>query len=717
MNGSMVCACGLIGVMLAGQGQALAFDVDSTNRQAAVLPTLPAISVTASRTPRRILEDPRTAYRIAAPGQTQGRCPRTTPDALKGIPSVMVQKTSYGQGSPYLRGFTGFRTLGLVDGIRLNNSVFRDGPNQYWNTVDPMSLEACDLVLGPGSVLYGSDAIGGMLNALTVTPPAGVDGQPAEWERHLLYRGSTAERSNTGRAEAGGPLGSGASFIGGVSAKTFGDLEGGEKVGIQKHTGYDELDFDGRVDMRPGDDQRLTLAHQTVSQDDAWRTHRTIYGVDWRGLKHGDDKVHAFDQHRDLTYLRYGIDELDGVVDGANVTLSRQDQQEDLVRVRADDTGDEQGFDVETWGGSVQLQSASPIGDWVYGGDYYHDIVDSYARRLKADGSIGKVEIQGPVADDATYDLVGVFVEDTVRLLDGGVDLIPGARYTHAGTDADRVKDPVTGSATTLNDDWDASTLSLRALVPLTDDRDHVLFTSLAQGFRAPNLSDLTRLDTARSNEIETPSPGLDPEEYWSFEVGAKSRLARLESQISYYYTWIDGMIVRAPTGQTMDGLIEVTKQNAGDGFVQGVEWIERCLLTDAWSAWVAATWMEGEAEAYPTSKSVLERDNLSRVMPPTVQIGMRLDVASGRGWVEALVDAADQADALSAEDKRDTQRIPPGGTPGYAVWSLRGGARVMDGLDLTLAMENVLDADYRIHGSGVNEPGRNVIVTADYRF
>jgi len=49
----------------------------------------------------------------------------------------MVQKTSQGQGSPFIRGFTGFRTLFLIDGIRLNNSAFRDGPNQYWNTVDP----------------------------------------------------------------------------------------------------------------------------------------------------------------------------------------------------------------------------------------------------------------------------------------------------------------------------------------------------------------------------------------------------------------------------------------------------------------------------------------------------------------------------------------------------------------------------------------------------
>ena len=80
-------------------------------------------------------------------------------------------------------------------------------------------------------------------------------------------------------------------------------------------------------------------------------------------------------------------------------------------------------------------------------------------------------------------------------------------------------------------------------------------------------------------------------------------------------------------------------------------------------------------------------------------------------------MDAADDADKLSADDARDTQRIPPGGTPGYVVWNVRAGMTVCDGLEATLAVENVLDEDYRIHGSGVNEPGRNLVLAADCRF
>ena len=92
---------------------------------------------------------------------------RTLPEAFRELPGVHVQKTSNGQGSPFIRGFTGFRTLALIDGVRFNNSTFREGPNQYWSNIDAMSLDHLELIPGQGSVLYGSDAIGGTMNVFT----------------------------------------------------------------------------------------------------------------------------------------------------------------------------------------------------------------------------------------------------------------------------------------------------------------------------------------------------------------------------------------------------------------------------------------------------------------------------------------------------------------------------------------------------------------------
>ncbi|MFM7183091.1 MAG: TonB-dependent receptor plug domain-containing protein [Verrucomicrobiales bacterium] len=131
--------------------------------------TLPPVVVTATREMRSILEQPNSVVALDAEKflETQAR---TLPEALLETPGILVQRTGPAQGSPFVRGFTGYRNLALIDGIRLNNSVFREGPNQYWGTIDPYGLAGIELVKGQGSVLYGSDAIGGTLNALTLRP-------------------------------------------------------------------------------------------------------------------------------------------------------------------------------------------------------------------------------------------------------------------------------------------------------------------------------------------------------------------------------------------------------------------------------------------------------------------------------------------------------------------------------------------------------------------
>jgi len=675
---------------------------------------LPEVVVTALRAETALAEVPGTVH-VVDREALQAAAPRTTPDAFRGLPSVMVQKTGYGQGSPYLRGFTGFRTLMLVDGIRLNNSTFRDGPNQYWNTVDPWAIARYETVMGPASVLYGSDAVGGAVNALTLAPPAWA-GQ-ATWERTLAARVATADESLQTRAGVRGRATERLGFAAGATWKKFNDVRGGADVGRQRHTGYEEADFDLRADYDFASGATLTLAHQQVAQDDAWRTHSTFYGIDWKGLKAGDDQKRSYDQDRALTYLRLADADRAGAVAAYRLTLSRQTQDERLHRVRADGRRDESGVDVTTWGAALELESPSALGRWVYGVDVARDEVDSFSRRYKADGSLNKVEAQGPVADDATYDLVGVFVQDTAALFGGALEATPGVRYTYAALDADRVLDPVSGAVGARSDDWDSVVGSLRLLAPLGAERRHAVYGGLAQGFRAPNLSDLTRLDAARSGEIETPVDDLDPERFVSAELGARYDDGRRSAEIAGYYTWIEDLIVRAPTGETVDELQEVTKKNAGEGYVAGVELTLGWQVAEDWHLRLSGSWMEGQADAYPTSDPLAVRDYVSRLMPLTGQAAVRWQPAGEAYWLEAVVDAAEKADRLSADDERDTQRIPPGGTPGYAVLTLRGGATVRDDLQLTVALENVADEDYRIHGSGVNEPGRNLVVQAEWTF
>ena len=260
------------------------------------------------------------------------------------------------------------------------------------------------------------------------------------------------------------------------------------------------------------------------------------------------------------------------------------------------------------------------------------------------------------------------------------------------------------------------ATLSVRFSHELAVANKASLFGGISQGFRAPNLSDLTRFDSARSSEIETPVADLDAEDFLTYEVGFKYLSDRWSSQFAIYFTDITDMVIRTPTGNVIDGDNEVTKRNSGDGFVQGVELQSRYRIDDAWSIYGNLTWMDGEVGTYPTSAPVLVDEPLDRLMPLTASLGLRWAPETSAGWVEGQVSYAARQDTLSTRDATDTDRIPPGGTPSYTVATLRGGWQLSPELGISAALENLFDVDYRIHGSGVNEPGRNFVVTLVWR-
>ena len=674
---------------------------------------MPPMVVTATRDDRLAEDAPFSTSLLGGDQLRLEDAVRTVPESLKHEPATMVQKTAHGQGSPYIRGFTSQRNLLMIDGVRLNNSVFREGPNQYWNTVDALSLHQIELVRGPFSALYGSDAIGGTVNGIT----RGVrDLRPdSTWDRNLYYRYSSAEDSHTGRLESIGKLTDDLTLTLGYSYKDFGDLEGGSTVGTQEKTGYDERDWDVKLEYFFSDDVYVVLAHQSVDIDDAMRTHKTIYGIDWEGLSIGKEYRRTLDQNRDLTYLQYHQYNGDGFAEEIHAGVSYHQQSEERDRLRSRDRHDVQGFDCNTIGVFASLKSPSAIGTLVYGVEFYHDDVDSFKRSLNPDGSVRSTSIQGPVGDNATYDSLGIYLQDEIALSERA-SLILGGRYELAEAEAGVVEDPATGDAISISDNWDAAVGSARLLYALNDARSCNLFAGVSQGFRAPNLSDLSRLDSARTDEIETPSPDLDPEHFTSGEVGIKAATDALSVQLAYFYTDIDGMIVRTPTGAVIDGDREVTKMNGGDGYVQGIEFDSRYRLLDCLTVFGVLTWMDGEVDTYPTSDAELATEYIDRLMPVTGTMGLRCDLNT-RLWIEGSCTAAAKADKLSTRDQSDTSRIPPGGTPAYTVGDVRAGWVCSDSLAVSVAIENVTDEDYRIHGSGLNEPGRNLVLALQSSF
>jgi hemoglobin/transferrin/lactoferrin receptor protein len=275
---------------------------------------------------------------------------------------------------------------------------------------------------------------------------------------------------------------------------------------------------------------------------------------------------------------------------------------------------------------------------------------------------------------------------------------------------ADKISTPDTANPTSLSKSWNDTVANITLNYRLNLQQN--LYAGLAQGFRAPNLSDLTRFDTARTNEFEIPSTDLDSEHYTNLSVGYKYYSNQLLLDWSVFYTLVRDQIERIPTGnQNADGEFEISKENIGDGYFTGSELSIKYALNPSWSFSGQLAYLSGKADTFPGSERIKVREYASRLMPTTFQAELQYTAPQDPWWLALNMTAADKADRLSTRDTLDTGRIPPGGTPGYTNINVRFGYQYSPQLNLTLAMENLFDQDYRIHGSGQNEAGRNVIL------
>ncbi len=496
-------------------------------------------------------------------------------------------------------------------------------------------------------------------------------------------------------------------MIAGVSYKQFGSVVAGGGTGTQDGTGYEEWDFDLKFEHHINPHHTFVLAYQNVEQNNVPRTHKTINGISYKGSAIGSEIHRDSDQLRRLTYIQWHAHDLDGFVDSMQTSLSWHVQEELRDRLRSRGRQDYQGFDVDTFGFFSQLQSETPVGDLSYGVDYYHDEVDSFSSRNP---------IQGAVGDDASYDLAGIFVQDTIDLSERW-NFSLGGRFTYAGANADKVEDPVSGNQVSVDRDWSNAVGNARLVYKIKPDRWNI-FGGIAQGFRAPNLMDLTSQIDTGANEQEIPAISLEPEKYLTYEIGTRVNYQRFSAELAGFYTDVNDMINRFPTGVvTADGKTEVGKANVGDGFVTGIEYGMAYEIHPEWTLFGNATYMDGEIDVMTGPGPAASAEYLSRGMPLSGQVGLRWMSEQRRFHAQIRGVLSATADHLSSRDRRDTERIPPGGTPGYERIDLKVGWNIHTNLTLTVAIDNMTNQNYRVHGSGTNSPGRNFIAALESRF
>ena len=196
---------------------------------------LPELSVTATREEHSLADVPRAATTVGYE-EIERQAPSTLPDLLRGATGVSVQQTTPGQAAPIIRGLIGSSILTLVDGMRLNSAFFRPAPNQYFALVDPYNVERIEVVRGPASTLYGSDAMGGVIQVFTPVPRFA--DEYWQWRGRTLGQFGSADISGVTRFSlAGGKKG--VALNGGITYQNRNDLRGGGSTDSQHPSGLD----------------------------------------------------------------------------------------------------------------------------------------------------------------------------------------------------------------------------------------------------------------------------------------------------------------------------------------------------------------------------------------------------------------------------------------------------------------------------------------------
>lgn len=666
-----------------------------------VLQQLDPTIVTAGRSEESLADSPYTVEVYDA-AFIEDNTRRSLPEVLEFTPGVLVQKTAYGHGSPFIRGFTGRQNLLLVDGVRLNNSTWRGGPVQYWNTVDSYAIDHMELVKSQGSVLYGSDAAGGTLNVFSKSSGFADEAQGAFFTHgsaYYEYR-TNGEGSHVGRIESSFGVGGKYGVFLGLTGKEFGDIED-SAVGRMKNTGYPEQDLDFRFDMALGPNTTMTLAHQYVNQDSVWRWHRTVFNPGWVHGSHvavpGTFLSNIYDQERSLTYLKVAGENPEDAawVQRWNATLSWQKTQDSEVQYRKPTDRRMAGIDLDTYGVDLSLESRLGPGTLVYGLDYYMDEARSDAYRNGVFRATDR-----PVADDASYHLFGAFTQYEWHAA-APLTITGGLRYTYAEAEWDYYRAQGATADQGGRGDWDNLSASLRAIYDANDCWS--IYGGLSQAFRAPNLNDLTGSTLALAGLTSYGSPDLDAEKFLTAEIGTRFRSGSVSGDVACFYTWTRDAI----TGVVVGG--NSISTNGEDGYIYGIEAEGAWQIDSCWSLNGMFAWNEGKTDTLANGERWM-----TRLLPFTSSLALRWTAPDAKLWIEGRVLGAVGEDRIHpANQASDNQRIPTGGTPGYVVAMLHAGYRPCDHFELTCGIENLFDEDYRNHGSGQNQPGLNGILGA----
>ncbi|MGB5227591.1 MAG: TonB-dependent receptor, partial [Eudoraea sp.] len=492
--------------------------------------------------------------------------PQTSADLLQNSGKIFVQKSQLGGGSPMIRGFATNRLVLSVDGVRMNNAIFRGGNIQNIISIDPFVIKNTEVVFGPGSVIYGSDAIGGVMNFITNKPQFSTT-DSLDISGNINYRYASGNDENTGHFDINLGLHKWA-FLTSASYNNFNDLKMGQhgpdsylrkqyvkrlngldvlaenkNPRIQIPTEYDQINLMQKISHRPNNNWSYDLGLFYSSTSDYSRYDRLIRpnssGTGLRSAEwfYGPQKwfmgnLQVYKKGRGKFY-----DGLRITTAYQNFKESRNDRQfQDSIRYTTNENIDALSLNIDFENkkiGNLRLY---------YGAEYIFNKVGSDGQQTNIE--TGFVEPgQSRYPDGSTWQTLAAYMNSELKAKPN-FTWLAGIRYSHVWINADF-------DTTFYPFPFDNSDLNNGALTgnigfswfPKAD----LQFTlNGGTGFRAPNIDDIGKIFDSEPGSVVVPNPNLKPEYAYNAELGVQKNFQdKVVLKGAAYYTYLKDALVR----------------------------------------------------------------------------------------------------------------------------------------------------------------------------
>ena len=688
-------------------------------------------------------------------------------DLLMSTGNVFVQKSQQGGSSPVIRGFEASRVLFVVDGVRMNNLIYRSGHLQNIITVDQNILESAELLQGPSSTLFGSDALGGAVHMISKQPILSKENKKTKISANFLSRYSSANAEKTNHVDVSvgwkkfGLLTS-------ITRSDFGDskigkrdMKGFEGFGtrpsyiqpfngitgdtivknsndrIQRFSGYTQTDFAQKLLYKPNANTSHGLNIQYSTSSDVPRYDRlqdTMAGL----LRYAS--WYYGPQKRSLFAYTFSANNIKGFFKEYNATLSYQSIEESRItrEYKRYDGFDKRIEQVGVTGLTIDARKKLKQDEITAGIDMQlNDLRSTASRTNLLTNAILPLDSRYPDGKNRMNNF-GVYTQHIHKFKGQKWILNEGLRIQYIALQSNIINNSFFALPVTNIIQKNTAITGNIGMVYMPSTSTRIKF-GYASGFRAPNIDDLAKIfeSSTSAKQVVVPNANLKPEFTHGFDAELVKALGKaVEFEVGAFYTNFTNAIIKAPfrlngkDSMMYNGVQSqvLASQNVNQAYILGGNVRLSIKAGKNWKFNSTFNFTKGRFRTdatkstqvyqlqpngnYALVQSKVSTKPLDHIPPAFGKMSIGYDNQKLYAELNMLFNGWKKLDQYNADGEDNAQYATAKGTPAWQTINLKTGLQVHQRLGIHAGIENIFDLNYRYFASGFSAPGRNYIVS-----